>query len=461
MIGAVVGYLTLLDFGLSNTIIRFVAKFRAQQDLRGEQNFLFHAFLLYSLIAILIIIIGGIIYMNLDSIYENSLSIDQIKRAKTMMIILIFNLALSLPGGAFSGICFGHEKFMLPKMTSIARYVIRSILVVLILYYGGGSISLVIVDTIMNVLLISANAFIVFEILKVKIKLHYLDFQIFRTTLKFSFWIFIYAIVHQLRWQFGQFLIGIYYSTTIVAIYAVGITLGNYYGSFSAAITGVFLPRATKMGSQQSNRDDLTNMFIKISRILLFVLLFVFGGFILFGRDFIHFWVGVEYDQAYIYVLLIMAGLTPILTQGFANNVLEGKNLISFRGKILISLTIMGTLVGIFALKFLGVLEFIIVTVIFMLIERIIMNFYYKNKANLDMKKYYKNVFPIYLSFIGLIFIILGLSLALDKLDIVSKIISKFILYISGFMIVFNKLATRFEKNELTKAARFVGVKIN
>lgn len=458
MIGAVVGYLSLLDFGLSNTIVRFVAKYRAKQDVFGEENFLAHVFILYSIISLGVIIIGGIIYLNLESIYENTLSPDQLNKAKIMMLILIFNLALSLPGGAFTGICFGYEQFILPKITTIVRYLLRSILVITILYYGGGSISLVIIDTIMNIMLILANAFIALRILNVKIKMHLFDSMIFKTTLRFSFWIFVYAIVHQLRWQFGQFLIGIFYNTSIVAIYAVGITLGNYYGAFSGAIAGVFLPRATKMGVLNSGTEELTNMFIKISRILLFILLFIFGGFILFGRDFIHFWVGKEYDQAYYYVLIIMVGLTPILTQGFANNVLEGKNLISFRGKLLLLLTILGTVAGIFALKYYGVMQFIITTVVFMLLERIIMNFYYKKKADLDMGRYFKKVLPIYLSVSMLVLLIYTLSLLLMNLQIIQRIILTLSIYLIGFLMVFIKTSTDFEKREFRKVLAFIGI---
>ena len=48
LIGSLVTYFSLMDFGLNNTIIRFVAKYRAEKDLRRnsectfyKQNYLF------------------------------------------------------------------------------------------------------------------------------------------------------------------------------------------------------------------------------------------------------------------------------------------------------------------------------------------------------------------------------------------------------------------------------------
>ncbi|WP_418603880.1 lipopolysaccharide biosynthesis protein [Hwangdonia sp.] len=398
MIGALVGYMSVLDFGLNNTIVRFVAKYKAEGDKKGEENFLAHSFIMYFCISILVTVLGLILYYNLESLYSETLTADQFDKAKVMMLLLIFNLAVSLPGGAFGGICYGYEEFILPKITNIVRYVVRSILVVVILLYGADSVGLIILDTIMNLLVIAVNIYIAFKVLKVKIKLHKFDKTLFTSILGFSLWLFVFAIVHQLRWQFGQLIIGLYYSTSIVAIYAVGITLGNYYGAFSSAIESVFLPRAIQMTVKNIPKKELTATFIKISRIILIILLYILGAFVIVGKDFVYFWVGEEYYMAYYYAVIIMVGLTPILSQGFANNILEAKNLLAYRGKLLLGLTLMGTLIGIVVVQKMGVFEMIVTTVIFMLIERGIMFFYYIKKANLDMLRYYKEIFPLFIN---------------------------------------------------------------
>src|SRR5690606_27989113 len=105
MIGALVGYMSVLDFGLNNTIVRFVAKYRVENDKQGEENFLAHSFIMYFCISVLVTVLGFLLYFNLESLYDKTLTPDQIDKAKIMTLLLIFNLAVSLPGGAFSGIC--------------------------------------------------------------------------------------------------------------------------------------------------------------------------------------------------------------------------------------------------------------------------------------------------------------------------------------------------------------------
>lgn len=56
LIGAFVGYLSVLDLGLNNAIVRFVALYRAEKSKKSEENFLAISFLIYGLIALLIMI---------------------------------------------------------------------------------------------------------------------------------------------------------------------------------------------------------------------------------------------------------------------------------------------------------------------------------------------------------------------------------------------------------------------
>ena len=143
---------------------------------------------------------------------------------------------------------------------------------------------------------------------------------------------------------------------------------------------------------------ELTDTFIKISRIILLVLVYILGAFIIVGQDFIFYWVGEEYHMAYYYAVIIMIGLTPLLSQGFANNILEAKNLLAYRGRLLLTLTIIGTIIGAFVVQKFGVTEMILVTVFFMFAERAIIIPFYIKKANLDMIRYYKEILPLFFS---------------------------------------------------------------
>lgn len=446
MIGALIGYMSVLDFGLNNTVVRYVAKFKAENDKEGEENFLAHSFIMYTCISLLVGIFGSILYINLENLYGATLTPDQIEKAKIMMLILIFNLAISLPGGAFGGICSGYEEFILPKLVNIFRYIIRSLLVVGVLLYGGDAVSLVILDTIMNLSIIGINMYIVIKILGVRIKMHTYDKKLFTNILGFSLWLFVFAIVHQLRWQVGQLIIGLYYSTSIVAIYAVAVTLGNYLGAFSTAISGVFLPRAIQMTVKNRSSKELTDAFIKISRAILIIMLFIVGGFIIVGKDFVFYWVGDEYHMAYYYTIIIMLGLVPILFQSFASNILDAKNIFKFRGMLLLTTTILGTITGVYLVKDYGTISFILATVFFMYVERIIMIFHFAKKANLNMMRYYKELAPLFLITLIAVAVFLIFNTFIQQRSLV-VFITTMLTYSLFYFILLYFVTTEFEKS--------------
>ena len=82
-IGALIGTISVLDLGLNNSIVRFVAKYRAENDRKGEENFLATTMLIYSVISLTIIIFGFIFYGYIDT-YFTKMNAHEIQIAKTI-----------------------------------------------------------------------------------------------------------------------------------------------------------------------------------------------------------------------------------------------------------------------------------------------------------------------------------------------------------------------------------------
>lgn len=406
LIGAFVGYISVLDLGLNNTIVRFVAKYRAEGDKKGEENFLATTMWIYGILSLIIGFLGVILYFNLENIFGDSLTAGELSKAKIMFIILIFNLAITLPGGAFTAVCSGYEHFVFPRFVNIIRYLIRSLMVVVILLWGKDAIGLVILDTVMNILVIFFNGYYALKKLNVKFKLHFFHISLVKQIFSYSIWIFVFALVGQFQWKAGQVVLGALTNTTLVAIYAVGITLGTYYGAFSTAISGVFLPRATKMSVNNADGMELTEMMVRIGRISFLVLLLVLGGFILYGQQFIYLWVGDTYKDAWLIALIIMIAYTIPLVQSFGNLILEAKSLLSFKAIVYISCIGIGTLAGAFMVENYGISGMISGTTAGWMISVAIMNIYYHKVISLNIPYFLKNLFSRTIPTFALILIV-------------------------------------------------------
>jgi len=393
LIGAFIGYMMVLDLGLNNTIVRFIAKYRVTNDKDAEKNFLANIFIIYCFISIVIALVGVIIYYNMNSIFGDSLTSEELEKAKIMVVLLIFNIAITLPGGAFTGICNGYEKFVFPRITNIIRYIVRSLLVVSALFYGGKAISIVVIDTTLNVLIILINVYYVFAVLKVKIKLIKFDKEDFKTIFNYSIWIFVFSMIGELFWKSGQMVLGKTQDTKVVAIFAVGIVLSGYFGAFAGAINSVFLPKATFMVENKSSRQELTSVFIKLGRILTLLLLFIYVSFLLFGKQFIILWVGETYEDAYLISAIIMTAYILPLVQNFANSIIEATGKFKFKAIVYFFTILTGIVLGAYLSKEYSYWAIAWCYSIFWFISQIIMNWYFNAKLNIDIIRFFKETF--------------------------------------------------------------------
>ena len=409
-IGALVGTISLLDFGLNNAVVRFVAKYRAENDRKGEENFLATTMYIYLFISSLVVVIGLVFYGYLDS-YFTKMTPDEIKIAKVIFGIFIFNLAVGLPGGALTGICNGYEDFVFPKTLNIIRYVLRSITVIGILLLGGKAIALVIIDSIFNILIILITVYYITKKLHVKIKLHYFSIKYIKHIFSYSSWIFVFALVSIFQWKAGHWVLGRISTPGVLAVYGIGITLGTYYGAFSSAISSVFLPRATKMSVDNASGEELTDMMIKIGRLSFIILMFILTAFILFGKQFVFLWVGgtlgIEGSfQSWLIAIMIMVGYTLPLVQGFSKSILEAKGKLRFRAITYLSFMVLGTVLwGILAVDY-SAIGMIVGSVIGWLIIQLIMNFYFHNQIKLNIIRFFKEMFHKTILTVFLIFAI-------------------------------------------------------
>lgn len=392
LIGSFVTYLTLMDLGLNNTIVRFVAKYRAENDKNGEEVFLGTTMKIYLYISLVLTFIGILLYFNLDFIFSKSLTANELEKAKIMFAILVLDIAIALPGGTFAAICNAYEYFVFPRAINITRYLIRATLFFLVIYNGGKAISIVIIDTILNIIVLLTTITFVFKTIKVKFNFMSIDKKLLRQIFNYSIWIFLLGIVSQFFWNAGQVVLGIQTNTKIIAIYGVGITLGGYYGAFAGAINSVFLPKATKMSISNSN-FELTQAMTKLGRISFIVLMYIFIAFLFFGQEFIALWVGNTYADSWLIALLIMIVYTIPLIQNFGHSLLEAKNKVRIKFIIYIIFISLGITTGAILSKTLNGLGMAIGICSGWAIAQVFINYCFIKILKLELLYFFKELF--------------------------------------------------------------------
>lgn len=393
IVGSMVSYLTVVDFGFGNATIRYIAKYRALNDKEKEYSLNGMFIFINLIIGILVLTLGVILFFSIDFIFSNKLSLIEIKKVKTMLLILTFNLAISFPFNVFSAIITAYEKFIFPKIVGIIRIIINPIVVLMVLFYGYKSIGMVIANTIINIIFIWINMYYCFKILKIKIYFKNFELSLFKEIVNYSFFIFIAIIVDKIYWSTDQFILGIFSGSTVVAIYAVASQINMYYMQFSTSISGMFLPRITSMIINNAGSKELTNIFIKIGRIQYIILGLVLSGFMLFGKEFIVLWAGDEYYMSYYIALILITPFTIPLIQNIGISILQAKNMHKFRSISYFFIAIGNLIISIPLAKLYGGIGCAIGTSVSMIIGNIIIiNIYYHKKVGINIIKFWKEI---------------------------------------------------------------------
>ncbi|MEH7484919.1 oligosaccharide flippase family protein, partial [Neobacillus drentensis] len=396
LIGSTAAYFSILDLGLGNAIVRYNARNRAIGDKVAESKLNGMFLVLYSIIGLMTVIVGFIIYFNLDNIFGGSLSILELEKAKLMIIILTINFAVSFPLSVFGSIIRAYERFIVDKVVSILRAVMVPIFILPLLYMGYESVTMVVISTVVNICCLLFNVYYCFKNLKIVIFFGKIDPYLLKEILGYSFFVFLGMIVDQVNWNTDQFILGIFAGTVPVAVYALAMQFIRLYMNFSTSISGLFLPKASIMVANKATNNELTSFMIKYGRIQFIILSFILSGFILFGKPFIDIWAGSEYGDAYKIVLIIMIPFTIPLIQNIGLSILWAKNLQGFRSIVLIVIALINILLSIPLAKYYGGVGAAIGTSFSLTLgNSILMNIYYHKKVGINIPYFWKNILLI------------------------------------------------------------------
>ncbi|EGW41269.1 oligosaccharide flippase family protein [Desulfosporosinus sp. OT] len=393
LIGAVVGYLSILDLGLGNTIIRYTARNRALGDKDAESNMNGMFLILYCFIGLLTVILGVVLYSNIDNMFGATLAAAELKKAKIMMMLLIFNFAVSFPLGVFGSIMQAHERFVFVKLVAIIRSLMTPCIILPLLYLGYSSVSMVVVNTVLNIGCLLINLVYCFRVLKTTIYFKKFDLILLKEIAGYSFFIFLGVIVDKVYWSTGQFILGIVSGTVLVAIFAVAMQLTTMYIMFSTSVSSVLLPRITMMVANNASNDDLSHIMIKIGRVQYAIMAYILSGFILFGQAFIILWAGLNYSDAYYMVLLVMIPITIPLIQNVGIAILQAQNRNAFRSIVYLCIAVLNVLTSIPLAKMWGGFGCALATGVSLIVGNvIIINIYYHRWIGLNIPLFWINI---------------------------------------------------------------------
>ena len=393
LMGSLIAYFGIMDFGLSAAVIRFYAKYLALKDRVGMENILAIALRCYGAVMGVMLIAGGAVYTMLDAAFSGSMTAGEVAEAKDIFLLLLLNIVITLSTMVFRSVINAHERFLFLKGMETVQLVLQPMLVVLLLMHHPSAFSVALVQTGLNLVLSLARVYYCFARLHVRIRYHYWSHELMVSFRRLALSVFAVTLIDQVFWKTNQIILGVISGTAAVAVYSIASMIYMNYMALSTAISGVYLPHVTGMVARKEPISSLSDLFIQIGRWQYYLLALVATGFIIFGKQFIALWAGPGFEDSYIITLLIILPFTVDLIQNIGLAIMQAMNRYDFRARIYFLTGVLNLLLAIpLGIKY-GGIGCAVATGISMIVGNgFIMNWYYAKEIRLAIASFWRQI---------------------------------------------------------------------
>lgn len=394
LVASVVSYLSLLSMGFGAGYIRVYSQYKAKDDSIGiaKLNGMFMA--VFSGISLISLLCGSVMLGNVRVIFGSGLSDAELDKAKVLMTMMVINLAVSLIDSVFNCYVTAKENFFFQKAVNFLKSLLNPFIALPLLIMGYGSVGLVAVSSFLAIASIVVDLWFCVKKLSMKFIFKGFDLKLLKSIWVFTFFIFMNMIIDQINWSVDKFLLGRLIGTTAVAVYGVAGALNSMYLTFSTAVSGVFVPRVNSFVASENDNNKLTKLFTRVGRIQFIILALIISGYILFGKEFIGFWAGTGYDEAYFVGILLMVPVTVPLIQNLGIEIQRAKNMHKARSLVYLAIAIVNVFLSIPLIKLWGATGAAVGTAISLVLGNgLFMNIYYHKKIGLNMLYFWKEIF--------------------------------------------------------------------
>lgn len=328
LVASTTTYLYLLDMGISISVIKFMSKYRANEQFEEQRRFLGATTIYYSVIAALVLAIGAVMYGIFPTVFANGLTAQETALAQKLLSVTMINAAVSLGTAGYFNVLTAYEKFALSKSCTIVQTIVRVAVDVAVLQLGFGSFSVVLVDLCLT---IGVRLFMILYVtikLRLTPKFSNLDLRFVKEIFSFSTIVFVQQLAEQINRMTGQVLLGIVAknAATLIAIFAVGMQVVSYFQNIGSSMNGVLMPGVVKLVEKGAGAQKLQAEMIRIGRLLFMVLGIIWTVFLVNGRTFIILWMGEESQEGYVVAILLMLVNVFKISQSIGSQVLWAIN---------------------------------------------------------------------------------------------------------------------------------------
>ncbi len=324
LITSLTGYLGLLVLGVPMAAVRYFAQHVAQGDQEGLNKAIGSCTALYLALGAAALLVGVALFAFFTATYDVPPAIRT--DARLAFGLMALYVSAGFVATVNTGIFNAHDDFVVRNRIGLASLVLRLGLTVGLLTFRAWLVFMPIILTTCLAFDFSVSWYVIRRRYPgVRIRLADFDWSVVRQIFSFSLYVLILVAGARLSFETDSLVIGKFQSIGAIPYFAVANSFIIYLMEFIIGISQVMLPTATRLKTQ-GRTAELSEVFLKWSKIALSLTLMAGLFLIVLGPRFIAWWIDPSFEEpaGAVLQILMVSYLVFLPVRGVALPILMG-----------------------------------------------------------------------------------------------------------------------------------------
>jgi O-antigen/teichoic acid export membrane protein len=313
LVGSVVAYGSLLDFGIAGAVTKYIAEYRVKGELEEARVLVATALVYYTAVGLLVTLVSIAIAPIFPKFFN--ISSEHHSTATSLVMLSGFGMGLSILSASTTAVLRGMQRFDLMNLLGVITTLLRAGAIVTILLSGGGVIGLVSVTILVNVLMQIPAVWLIYRIApELRFGLTSPSWKTMRKVTSFSSSLFLIHVGGQLETKTDEIVIGAFLPISAITPYNLARKLSNLPQMLTDQFLSLILPLASALHAE-NDQVRLRSLYIISTRLTLGTFLAIGISLVIMAGPLLTIWIGEEFaEYAYLVLVLTLASLIDIPT---------------------------------------------------------------------------------------------------------------------------------------------------
>lgn len=315
LVGVISSYAQLSDFGITESLIKFIAEFKAKGDFQRLNQLLNTAMVMYLLLGLVFCLLFILV---LPFVVERILNVPPALSASALSVftiaIVLFFINMLL--GIFGSLINGFQRMGYSNAIMLVSTILTALGTVLFLANGYGLQGLIYNNVIITLLVVSANAFFAWRLfpgLRIN-PFRYWSSDVLRQIFSFSWKVQMTNITQLMIFQLDRVLLSHYLGLAAVSYYEIANRIASHAKGVVTSMFSPMVPAASTLHAVE-NMEKVAGLYRRSIKYM--VIISIPCGFLVIAlaHPFFLTWMGPGYDiSAYTLQLLSASYMFNLLT---------------------------------------------------------------------------------------------------------------------------------------------------